>query len=184
MECPLSWRSVRRNRSTLSHSIGESTAPDGLSDKTHQHLSHAASEVSHIHHPWPHMSALPSHICTSPSTFDEDIATLDTPTPWSSPSCNSFSTQLPRRPQIQQTRRHCFGHNFLIPHRNGPFLDALERGRRRRRFGSGPSSRRFRGSFCVTTARCCVTYLGQLGHVSCRALSPSCRRPTPGRPQP
>ena len=53
---------------------------------------------------------------------DEDITTLDTPTPWSSPSCNSFPTQLPRRPRIQQTRRHCFGHNFLIRHRNGPFL--------------------------------------------------------------
>ena len=39
---------------------------------------------------------------------DEDIATLDTQTPWSSPSSNSFPTQLPRRPWIQQTRRHCF----------------------------------------------------------------------------
>ena len=47
---------------------------------------------------------------------DEDIAMLDTPTPWSSLSCNSFPTQLPRRPRIQQTRRHCFGHNFLIRH--------------------------------------------------------------------
>ena len=73
---------------------------------------------------------------------DEDIAMLDTSTPGSSPSCNLFPTQLPRRPRIQQTRRHCFGHNFIIQHRNGPFLDALERGRRRRRFGSGPSSRR------------------------------------------
>ena len=76
------------------------------------------------------------------SHFDEDIAMLDTPTPWSSPSCNSFPTQLPRHPRIQQIRRHCFGHNFLIRCQNGPFLDALERGRRRRRFGSGPSSRR------------------------------------------
>jgi hypothetical protein len=73
---------------------------------------------------------------------DEDIATLDTPTLWSSSSCNSFLTQLPRHPRIQQTRRHCFGHNSLIRHRNGAFLDALERGRRRCRFGSGPSSRR------------------------------------------
>ena len=73
---------------------------------------------------------------------DEDIATLDTPTPWSSPSCNSFPTHLLRRPRIQQTRRHCFGHNFLLRHRNRLFLDALERGRRRHRFGSGPSSRR------------------------------------------
>ena len=47
---------------------------------------------------------------------DEDIAMLDTPTLWSSPRCNSFPTQLPRRPRIQQTRRHCFGHNFLIRH--------------------------------------------------------------------
>jgi hypothetical protein len=109
------------------------------------------------------------------SISDEDIATLDTPTLWSSPSCNSSPTQLPRHSRIQQTRRHCFGHNFLIRHRNGAFLDALERGRRRRRFGSGPSPRR---------SRCCVTYLGQLGHVSCRALSPSSGRPTPGRPQP
>jgi hypothetical protein len=30
----------------------------------------------------------------------------------------------------------------LIRHRNGVFLDALERGRRRRRFGSDPSCRR------------------------------------------
>jgi hypothetical protein len=74
--------------------------------------------------------------------FDEDIATLDTPTLWSSPSCNSSPTQLPRHPRIQQTHRHYFGHNFLIRHRNGTFLDALERGWRRRRFGSGPSSRR------------------------------------------
>ena len=59
---------------------------------------------------------------------DEDITMLDTPTPWSSLSCNSFPTQLPRHPRIQQTRRHCFGHNFLIRHRNGPFLDVLERG--------------------------------------------------------
>ena len=70
---------------------------------------------------------------------DEDIATLDTPTPWSSPSCNSFPTQLPRHPRIQQTRRHCFGHNFLIRRRNGPFLDALERGRRRRRLDLVPA---------------------------------------------
>jgi hypothetical protein len=73
---------------------------------------------------------------------DEDIATLDTSTLWSSPSCNSSSTQLPRHPRIQQTCRHCFGHNSLIRHQNGAFLDALERGRRRRHFGSGPSSRR------------------------------------------
>jgi hypothetical protein len=73
---------------------------------------------------------------------DEDIATLDTPTLWSFPSCNSSPTQLPRHSRIQQTRRHCFGHNSFIRHQNGAFLDALERGRRRRRFGSGPSSRR------------------------------------------
>jgi ribonuclease HI len=59
---------------------------------------------------------------------DEDIATLVTPTLWSSPSCNLSPTQLPRHPRIQQTRRHSFGHNFLIRHRNGAFLDALERG--------------------------------------------------------
>jgi hypothetical protein len=115
---------------------------------------------------------------------DEDIATLDTPTLWSSLSCNSSPTQLPRHPWIQQTRRHCFGHNFTIRHRNGAFLDVLERGRRRHHFGSSPSSKKVRGSFYVTMARCCITYLGQLGHVSCRALSPSCGRPTPGRRQP
>jgi hypothetical protein len=74
---------------------------------------------------------------------DEDITTLDTPTLWSSPSSNSSPTQLPRHPRIQQTHHHCFGHNSLIRHRNEAFLDALERGRRRRRFGSGPSSIRF-----------------------------------------
>jgi hypothetical protein len=73
---------------------------------------------------------------------DEDIATLDTPTLWSFSSCNSSPTQLPRHPRIQQTRNHCFGHNFLIRHRNGAFLDALERGRRRCYFGSGLSSKR------------------------------------------
>jgi hypothetical protein len=54
---------------------------------------------------------------------------------------NSFLTQLSRHPRIQQTRRYCFGHNSLIRHQNGAFLDALERRRRRHRFGSGPSSR-------------------------------------------
>jgi hypothetical protein len=73
---------------------------------------------------------------------DEDITTLDIPTLWSFSSCNSSPTQLPRHPRIQQTHRHCFGHNSLIRHRNGAFLDALERGRRRHRFGSSPSSRR------------------------------------------
>jgi hypothetical protein len=73
---------------------------------------------------------------------DKDIATLDTPTLWSSPSCNSSPTQLPRHPRIQQTRRYCFGHNSLIRHQNGAFFDVLERGRRRHRFGSGPSFRR------------------------------------------
>jgi hypothetical protein len=32
---------------------------------------------------------------------DEDITTLDTPTLWSSPSCNSSLTQLSRHPRIQ-----------------------------------------------------------------------------------
>jgi hypothetical protein len=73
---------------------------------------------------------------------DEDITTLDTLMPWSFPSCNSSPTQLPRHPRIQQTRHHYFGHNFLIRHQNGAFLDALERGRRRCRFGSSPSYRR------------------------------------------
>jgi hypothetical protein len=73
---------------------------------------------------------------------DEDNAMLDTPTLWSFPSCNSSLTQLPRHPRIQQTCRHCFGHNSLIRHQNGAFLDALERGRRHCHFGSGPSSRR------------------------------------------
>jgi hypothetical protein len=60
---------------------------------------------------------------------DEDIATLDTLTLWSFPSCNSSPTHLPRHPRIQQTCHHCFGHNSLIRHQNGAFLDALERGR-------------------------------------------------------
>jgi hypothetical protein len=81
-------------------------------------------------------------LCQFSPYIDEDIATLDTLMPWSSPICNSSPTQLPRSPQIQQTRRHCFGHNFLIRHRNEAFLDALERGWRRHRFGSGPSSKR------------------------------------------
>jgi hypothetical protein len=71
---------------------------------------------------------------------DKDIATLDTSTLWSSLSCNSTPTQLPCHPRIQQTRRHCFGHNSIIRHQNKAFLDALERGRRRRCFGYGPSS--------------------------------------------
>jgi hypothetical protein len=31
---------------------------------------------------------------------DENIVTLDTPTLWFSPSCNSSLTQLPRHPRI------------------------------------------------------------------------------------
>ena len=90
---------------------------------------------------------------------DEDITTLDTPTPWSSPSCNSFPTQLPRRSRIQQTRRHCFGHNSLIRHRNGPFLDALEgKGTTTPSFWIWSQLQKVRGSFCVTTARCCIRH--------------------------
>ena len=74
---------------------------------------------------------------------DEDIATLDTLTPSSFPSCNSCPTQLPRHSRIQQTRRQCFDHNFFIRHQNEVILDSLERGRRRRHFESGPSSRSF-----------------------------------------
>jgi hypothetical protein len=50
---------------------------------------------------------------------DEDITTLDTPTPRSSPSCNSSPTQLPRRPRIQQTHRHYFGHSFSYDIKTG-----------------------------------------------------------------
>ena len=50
---------------------------------------------------------------------DEDIATLDTLTPSSLPSCNSSPTQLPRHSRIQQICRQCFDHNFFIRHRNG-----------------------------------------------------------------
>jgi len=71
---------------------------------------------------------------------NEDIATLDTLTPSSFPSCNSSPIQLPRYSRIQQTRRQCFGHNFFIRHQNRVMLDSLEMGRRRRRLGSGASS--------------------------------------------
>jgi len=74
---------------------------------------------------------------------DEDIAMLDTLTPSSFPRCNSSPTHLPRHSRIQQTRRQCFDHNFFIRHQNRVILDSLERGQRRRHFGSGPSSRSF-----------------------------------------
>ena len=74
---------------------------------------------------------------------DEDVATLDMLTPSSFPSCNSYTTQLPRHSRIQQIRRQCFDHNFFIRHRNRVILDSLERGQRRRHFGSGLSSRSF-----------------------------------------
>jgi len=74
---------------------------------------------------------------------DEDITTLDTLTPSSFLSWNSSPTQLPRHTRIQQTRHHCFDHNFFIPHQNRMILDSLERGQRRCRFGSSPSSRSF-----------------------------------------
>jgi len=72
---------------------------------------------------------------------DQDIATLDTPTPSFFPSCNSSLTQLRCHSRIQQTHHQCFNHNFFIRYRNGMILDTLERGRCRRCFGSGPSSR-------------------------------------------
>jgi len=72
---------------------------------------------------------------------DEDFATPDTLTPSSFPSCNSSPTQLPHHSRIQQTCRQCFDHNVFIQHPNRGILDSLERGRRRRRFRSGPSSR-------------------------------------------
>jgi hypothetical protein len=74
---------------------------------------------------------------------DEDITTLDTHTPRPSPRYKSSPTQLPRSVRIQPTPLHCFGDTSLIRHRNEAYKDALERGRRRRHFGSGPSSRRF-----------------------------------------
>ena len=91
---------------------------------------------------------------------DEDIATLDTPTPWSSPSCNSSPTQLPRHPRIQQIRRHCFGHNFLIRHRNGGILGCVGKGTTTPSFWIWSQLQMVRGSFCVTMARCCVTCFG------------------------
>jgi hypothetical protein len=91
---------------------------------------------------WAPQTTGTSHYHYGSTRPDEDIATLDTPTLWSFSSYNSSPTQLPRHPRIQQTRRHYFGHNSFIRHQNGALLDALERGWRRRRFGSGPSSRR------------------------------------------
>jgi len=32
--------------------------------------------------------------------------------------------------------------------------------------------------------RCCATSFGPMARVSCRAFSPSCGRPLPGRPNP
>jgi len=54
---------------------------------------------------------------------DEDITTLDTSTPSSFSSCNSCLTQLPCHSRIQQTRHHCFDHNFFIRYRNRVILD-------------------------------------------------------------
>jgi len=74
---------------------------------------------------------------------DEDIAMLDTLTPSSFSSCNSSPTQPLCHSRIQQTRHRCFDHKLFIRHRNGVILDSLERGQRRHRFGSCPSSRSF-----------------------------------------
>ena len=74
---------------------------------------------------------------------DEDITRLDTHMPWSSPSYKSSPTRSPRSSRIQPTPLHGFDDISLIRRPIHVCLDALERGRRRRRFGSGPSSRRF-----------------------------------------
>jgi hypothetical protein len=74
---------------------------------------------------------------------DEDITMLDTCTLRPSPRYKSSPTQLPRSVRIQPTPLHYFDDISLIRHRNEAYKDALEWGRRRRRFGSGPSSRRF-----------------------------------------
>ena len=90
---------------------------------------------------------------------DEDIVMLDTHVSWSSPSCNSSPTRLPRPARFQQTPRHSFGNISLIRHRNGAFLEVLERGQRRvvLVLVLAPEHR---GSCCVTTKRCCITYFG------------------------
>ena len=74
---------------------------------------------------------------------DEDIIILDAHTPWPSPSYKSSPTWSPRSVRIQPTPLHSFSDISLIRHRNEVFFDALERGQRRHRFGSGPSSRTF-----------------------------------------
>ena len=104
--------------------------PDQLKNKKfckfHNATSHSTNECRVF---WQHI-------------YDEDIAKMESRTTPIREGEDDEDIAMPRCPRIQETRHHCFGHNFLTRHRNGPFLDALERGRRRRRFGSGPSSRR------------------------------------------
>ncbi|KAF8656677.1 hypothetical protein HU200_060539 [Digitaria exilis] len=68
---------------------------------------------------------------------------LDTLMSQPSSSFSSSPTQPPRLPRIQPTSIQCFDHSFFIRSRNEAFKDVLERERRHRHFGSGPSSRAF-----------------------------------------
>jgi hypothetical protein len=68
---------------------------------------------------------------------------LDACMPRPSPRYKSSPTQLPRSVRIQLKTLHSFGDISLTWHRNEAYKDAFERGRRRHRFCSGPSSRRF-----------------------------------------
>jgi hypothetical protein len=104
---------------------------------------------------------------------DEDITMLNTHTPRPFPCWTSSPTQLPRPSRIQPTLTHGFGDNSIIRRRNKAYKYSLERGWWRRRFGSSPSSRSRVYHSVWPRQGAAPPTLGQLGHVSSRALGPS-----------
>jgi hypothetical protein len=102
----------------------------------------------------------------------KDITMQDTRTPRPSPRYKSSPTQLPRSVRIQPTPLHSFG---VSP------IAGIETRRIRMCWKGdndvvvlvGSQLQKVCGSFYVTTTSRCVTFLGQFGHVLCRALSPS-----------
>ncbi|KAF8701504.1 hypothetical protein HU200_033528 [Digitaria exilis] len=97
---------------------------------------------------------------------------LELYTSWTSPSCASTPTLLPRPPRIQLTPLDGFGNISHIRCQNKAYKDALERGRRRCHFGSGPSPEHSWIILCDNES-CCVTCFGPTGSCIMSGFGPS-----------
>jgi hypothetical protein len=108
---------------------------------------------------------------------DEDITMLDTPEIWSSTSYKSSPTWSSRLIQTQPTTLNGNADISFIRCQNEAFFDALERRWWKISFGSSSSSRKFVNHSMWPGQIATSSILGQVGLVSCQALSPGWGRP-------